>query len=571
MAKRRKAKYDTAAVAKFIAAAIVIIVAVFFVINIVNGNLFGDSKTVADQNSFFNIANENDAAIIIDEEQSENTGKYIDGRYYIQYDTVWNSINSGFYLEENTGILYMTLPSQSLTWTVNDGTGYLYLDSDGIYYISADCIAAYSDIELSTYTEPYRVVIRTQWDGLQYADVAEDAVIRVSASGKADIAVSCTAGEQLTLITTTEDDETVSDGWSKVMSQDGHIGYIRSEYLSGAYDAPAHETNSELIFSSLSTGQTVKMAWHYIGSTEDNANLDAVMEGVHGLNIICPTWFSIGDTSGNIISYADASYVQNAANTYGMSVWGMVSGYGGEDSTTGEVLSSYENRQRCISQLIGNALTCGISGINIDFEDIDEEYAPAYIQFLRELTVQAHANGIIVSVDNYVPGYTDQYRRDAQNDIVDYVVMMGYDEHTAYTAEYGSVASLTYVQEGVAATLEEVDADKLILGVPFYTRGWIVPFGSDAFESETLAMSNQQTFIDEHGISLSWDSSAGQYTGSAEGSDARYYIWVEDASSLAEKLSLVQQYGLAGASAWRVGMETSDVWDTWETYLSSDS
>ena len=176
-------------------------------------------------------------------------------------------------------------------------------------------------------------------------------------------------------------------------------------------------------------------------------------------------------------------------------------------------------------------------------------------------------NGLIVSVDNYVPGYTEHYRRDAQNEIADYVVMMGYDEHTAYTSEYGSVASIPYVEEGIAATLDEVDAGKLVLGVPFYTRGWTVPFGSDVFEAETLFMSDQEEFISAHGIELAWDASSGQYTGSSEDEYARYYIWAETAESISGKLDLVNEYGLAGASGWRLGMETDDIWAVWNEKL----
>ena len=523
--------------------------------------VFGENDKVADQDSLFNITNADDAAVIIDGEQNETFGKSINGILYIPYETVWNDINSGFYVEEAADTLFMALPDQTLTWTVSDGSGCLYKYPDGTYYISAECVRQYSDIGLETYEDPYRIVIDTQPGSGSYVSVNEDSKLRVSPSNKAEIAVACAAGDVLELLS----DE---GEWSFVASKDGHFGYIQSADITETSVTEEYTAKPELEFETLGIGETVKMAWDYIGRPEDNEALDRMMEGTTGLNIISPTWFSIGDTSGNLISYADAAYVEKAKNTYGLSVWALAGDYEGEDSSTGEILLSYENRQRIISQLIESALTYGLDGINIDFEKIDEQYAPAYIEFLREFTQQAHMNGLIVSVDNYVPGYTDHYRRDAQNEIVDYVIMMGYDEHTAYTADYGSVASLPYVEEGIEATLEEVSPEKLVLAVPFYTRGWIVPFGSDVFEAVTLFMSDQQAFMDEHGITdLTWDAAAGQYTGSSEDPAGRYYIWVENGESLAEKLSLVNEYGLAGACGWRLGMETDDIWGVWNEYL----
>ena len=213
------------------------------------------------------------------------------------------------------------------------------------------------------------------------------------------------------------------------------------------------------------------------------------------------------------------------------------------------------------------ALTYGLEGFNIDFEVITPDDVPAYLQFLRELTVAAHAEGLFVSVDNYVPMYTRYFRRAEQADIVDYLFIMGYDEHTGRSEEIGSVASLPFVEQGVTDTLEEVPAEQVVLGVPFYTRGWTEPFGTTDFESRWLDMTEIEGFVQEHGIVLNWDPVVSQYFGSADGADARYSIWSEDARSLGEKLKLVDKYGLAGACAWRVGIETSDIWDTWEEIL----
>ncbi len=517
----------------------------------------GPNTKIADQNAFFSIESENSAAIILNGEELEEKGFVADGTIYVPYTTVWSSINSGFYLEGDT--LYRTLPEQSYSWSLGDGSGALYKSEDGTVYISESCIAEYSDLDIACYTEPYRLVIRNDWDALQGASVTKDTQIRVKADERSEIATEAVSGESLELL---EEGES----WSLVLSADGHKGYIQNQNIEKT-GLISHEENTSYTFPSLADGQTVKMVWHYIDSVANNQYLDGMLADSPSLNVISPTWFVIDNAQGDLISYADQDYMDKAHNTYGLKVWALINDYSKEDSSTGEILASKENRQRIISQLMESAQTYGFDGINVDFETITSSQAPAYLQFLRELTLEAHARGLVVSTDNYVPTYTKQYKRAEQAKIVDYVVIMGYDEHTSVSEEIGSVASINFVEEGITDTLQEVPASKVILAVPFYTRGWTQTFGEEGFTSEIVNMTDEAEYIDSHGITLSWDESVGQYTGSAEDSDARYTIWVEDAQSIGLKLDLISKYSLGGASAWRIGTETADIWNVWKEKL----
>ena len=554
--RRSNKKNDQRSPIPVVVAGLLIIAVVCIAFVLINGT--GPNDKVADQSRLFAVNDDTNAAIILNGEQIEEYGKVIDGSVYIAYDTVWDKINSGFYLENDT--LYMTLPAETRTWNINDGSGALYRDEAGITYISAACIKDNSDIELEIYQEPYRVVIRNKWTGIRAATVSEDTQIRVRADERSEIAVNVSAGSEVTILEEGEH-------WMQVISPDGHNGFIKSEYITDIRDA-VHEADPKYLFESLKYPDTIKMAWHYIDSTENNKYLDGMLAEAHGLNIISPTWFVLSDPDGSIVSYADAEYVEKAHSQYGLSVWAMIGDYTGEDSSTGQILQNSDSRRNCINQLIQQALTYDIDGINIDFETIKYEEAPAYLQFLREFTIEAHKNGIIVSVDNYVPTYTKQYKRNEENKIVDYVIIMGYDEHTVSSEEIGSVASIGFVENGIIDTLKEVDPQKTVLAVPFYSRGWKENYGSAGFEVENVYMAEQQDYINEHGIEVYWDESVGQNVGSAEGENARYSIWLEDAQSIARKLELVDKYQLAGASAWRIGMETADIWDVWENYLN---
>ena len=50
--------------------------------------------------------------------------------------------------------------------------------------------------------------------------------------------------------------------------------------------------------------------------------------------------------------------------------------------------------------------------------------------------------------------------------------------------------------------------------------------------------------------------------------DSTYRIWLEDASSLEVKLGLMKDNNLAGTAAWKLGFETSDIWDLIQKYVN---
>ena len=169
---------------------------------------------------------------------------------------------------------------------------------------------------------------------------------------------------------------------------------------------------------------------------------------------------------------------------------------------------------------------------------------PQYLQFLKELCAAAHAQGLVVSADNFVPLYTKYYKRREQAKTVDYIVIMGYDEHTASSEEIGSVASLPFVEQGITDTLEEVPKEKVINAIPFYTRAWTEVFGEAVPQSEALGMDEAAAFAAEHGIVTSWDGAVGQNVGSGgvRGGQIQYLAGGIE-RSIDGKNELIQKYG----------------------------
>ena len=216
----------------------------------------------------------------------------------------------------------------------------------------------------------------------------------------------------------------------------------------------------------------INLAWHQVTSEAANETFDDAVKNMTGVNVISPTWFSVSDNAGNLSNYAVESYVTNA-HAKGLEVWGLVDNFN-KNVDTYKLLSNSSSRVKLENNLIQQALRFDLEGLNIDFESLSEETGPHFIQFLRELSILCRANKLVLSVDNPVPenNYTSHYDRESQGEVVDYVIIMGYDEHYYGSEKAGSVASLPWVEKGVTDTLKEVPAEKVINGIPFYTRLW---------------------------------------------------------------------------------------------------
>ena len=287
------------------------------------------------------------------------------------------------------------------------------------------------------------------------------------------------------------------------------------------------------------------------------------------MTTISPTWFTIADTDGNINSLASSQYV-NYAHQSNIEVWALVRDFDGgigsyEESY--EVLSHTSKRENLVNQLIAEALQTGIDGINVDFEKISAECGEHYIQFIRELSVKCRQNGLVLSVDNYVPKtYNAHYHIEEQGKVADYVIIMGYDEHTTGSEKAGSVASLPFVKEGIEQTLQEVPKEKVINGIPFYTRLW-TESNNGTLSSEVMTMDAASQYIQENGIEVYWEKETAQNYGELLTDNGTQKIWMEDETSIEEKMKLIEQYGLAGVASWKLGFERADVWNVISQYL----
>lgn len=522
-------------------------------------------------NEYFNLTDENSVALIQNGELLEEQAVLIGGEPYAAYTYVESRLNSCFYWDEETkGILLTTsggvqtlLPGDAAVAKTPGGQPAVQQESDGTVYISLDVVKEYTDLDYAYYSDPNRVVIRNEWDGVEQATVQSDtAQVRQKGGIKSLILADVQKGDTLLYLENL-------DNWCKVMTADGYTGYIQTEDISEP-EAIEARTAKKDSYERITRDHKINLVWHQSTSTESNDAMAEMTAEMTGVNVISPTWFSVTDETGTISSLASADYVK-LAHEAGREVWGLIDNFNEAfDETTDLAYASV--RSRIIEQLLAEAASCGMDGINVDFENLKEAGIPHYLQFLRELTSAAHAQNLVVSVDTPVPqAYTMYYQRGEQARFVDYMIVMAYDEHFAGSEEAGSVSSLPFVQQAVEEMTRVMPADQVICGIPFYTRVWTEKFGQSAITSEVLGMDGAKNYAKENQMTETWDASLGQNVATVETSDARYTIWMEDEQSMEEKLKVIQSADLAGVAEWKLGFECADVWSLISKYIETNS
>lgn len=522
-------------------------------------------------NEYFNLTDENSVALIQNGELLEEQAVLIGGEPYAAYTYVESQLNSCFYWDEETkGILLTTsggvqtlLPGDAAVAKTPGGQPAVQQESDGTVYISLDVVKEYTDLDYAYYSDPNRVVIRNEWDGVEQATVQSDtAQVRQKGGIKSLILADVQKGDTLLYLENL-------DNWCKVMTADGYTGYIQTENISEP-EAIEARTAKKDSYERITRDHKINLVWHQSTSTESNDAMAEMTAEMTGVNVISPTWFSVTDETGTISSLASADYVK-LAHEAGREVWGLIDNFNEAfDETTDLAYASV--RSRIIEQLLAEAASCGMDGINVDFENLKEAGIPHYLQFLRELTSAAHAQNLVVSVDTPVPqAYTMYYQRGEQARFVDYMIVMAYDEHFAGSEEAGSVSSLPFVQQAVEEMTRVMPADQVICGIPFYTRVWTEKFGQSAITSEVLGMDGAKNYAKENQMTETWDASLGQNVATVETSDARYTIWMEDEQSMEEKLKVIQSADLAGVAEWKLGFECADVWSLISEYIETNS
>ena len=570
---------------------LLIILIIAAIAGIILWKRYSPSKEQYDMKKYYGIEKDGQVGITVDNKVVEAEGKLAGGKVYVAYNIVRDYINSRFYWDPNENVLLYMLPEDMISVDVGSkdysiskkkkSEDYVILKTEGnTAYIALDFVQQYTNIDYEVSNNPDHVMIRTKWGKTDVATVKKNTQVRYQGGVKSPVLAELKKKDEVTVVESEQN-------WKKVRTADGVIGYVKNKALKNEEKKNITRKFEEQDYSNISKDYTINMAWHNVTNQDANNAVAQRIAQTKGLTTLAPTWIHVADTNGNISSIASADYV-SYAHKQNVEVWMTVRDFDGgisSEQESYELLSYTSRRETLITQLIAEALRVGVDGINVDFEKISDKCGEHYIEFIRELSVKCRQNGLVLSVDNYVPkSFNTQYDRKEQGIVADYVVIMGYDEYYAGSPEAGPVSSYNYVKEGITETLKEVPAEKVISGIPFFTRLWKETpkteeelksdKGTDAeqysatVESDAYGMDNAQAIVKQAGVDTTWDKKAGQNYATWEADGSKYEIWLEDSKSIEAKLKLMKKYKLAGTAEWSLGQESSDIWNLIQKYVN---
>lgn len=521
---------------------------------------------------YFNTGSGSDQVLILMNSNTEqDTGVYIQDRVYLKRDFVADRLNQRFYFDTVSDSVIYTTAAGTIVFKTNENT---YIDEqgaaraenfpvvreiNGTLYIDLEYAHGRSDFIYQFYQEPNRVVIDNEYGSKEYVDILkDDAVVRREAGIKSPILEDIPKGERVFYKQTSEAVKTMfnAESWVEVQTLSGYTGYIQKASVSEVYTDAAEKVKKE-VFPSIRKDYKISLSWFQVTNITANNSINSYLEGTKGITTIAPTWYSITSNEGDLSSLATKAFVDNM-HSKGLEVWPLIDDF----NTTIDGMTLYSNknaREKIISTLISDALKYGYDGINLDCEKVTKEVAKHYLQFVREMSVECRKNNLVLSADNYKPAsFNAFYDLAEQAEFLDYIIIMGYDEHYA-GSDSGSVASIGFVEEGIKGGLEKVAKEKLINAIPFYTRIWTV--SETGTTSVAVGMDNAINHLNTNGAPAVWDEVSGQYFGSYEKDGAVVKVWLEEDKSVEKKMQLIKQYGLAGVAHWKLGLEKNSVWD----------
>lgn len=484
----------------------------------------------------------------------------VDGKVFVNYQFANEYVNDRIFYDQNEKILTITNDREikrlyegenSLSFAGVKGNYKLITLGENLY-IEGSLLQDLYGIHIEKGVDE-RLYIATNTGSQQtQATVKKRASLRTHAKRKSTVVERLAKGEKVTVYSK-------EDGFIRVRSENGIIGYLPENELKDEETVEAQPIPTVEGWEVNPLGEKVRLMWDDMSTRSEKDWNSTKYARMKNVNVISPAWFEFEDSKGTLSDIATKSYVKEA-HRRGIQVWPILRHNFEETGLTAEILSSTKKRQYVIDQILDYANIYGFDGINVDIENIQNETSAVWVQFMRELFVQLKNKGLVVTVDVYMPSdWSGHYEREKVSASCDYFIVMAYDQHWSGSEEAGSVSEIPWVESGIQTSLEEVPKEKLVLGIPFYTRLWVE--SSEGLSAKSYSMTSMADLLATWEITPTIDENSGQSYVEYNKEGKVYKVWIEDFDSISKRISLMKKYELAGYGAWRLGYETSDIWD----------
>lgn len=440
---------------------------------------------------------------------------------------------------------------------------------NNVYYLPFSEMEEVYNVKI--YRPENKVVIESLDRELVFSKVTKNVSIKYKATALSRTIEKLNENDKVIIAKSQEN--TLPEGWVKVRTQNGNLGYIEEKYLSESVVEREAKVYEKQIDGKIS------LAWEYF--SEYAKAPDNTDKTYNGVNVVSPSFFylKLKNTDKENLTKLDVILQSNLLENVGDEGvayinWAKSNGYKVWPKVTNDTLPStidefsviindFKLRENMINQIKQYVEKYDLDGINLDFEFMYKTDKDAFSKFVIELAPQLRDMGVCLSVDVTAPDGADNwslcYDRNVIGEVADYVVFMGYDQYG--TSTIGTTSGYNWLKSSINKFMkyDEVPAEKIILGLPFYTKLWKTK-NNEVVGSQVIFISNIENQIPAN-ATKEWKEDLQQYYIQYEKDGYTYKMWLEDITSFEKKIQLVEEYGLAGAGYWRKGFENEKVWD----------
>ena len=507
-------------------------------------------------------------------ERLKNELKIDDGIIYVSMDDIKNFFDKYIYIEDETNEVITTYDDkiasigfESNKLTLNGSTkktsAHAIKDNETTYLPISEMKDVY-DIEIDNIAETKVITIDSVDREQVKAQTKANISVKSKKEGFSKTVDKLEKGESVIVVK--NNNEVSEKGWTKIRTQRGKVGYVKTSKLEDI------TTTREAKEKTKQIDGKVDMFWDYYSQYVKAP--DRTGQVIEGVNVVSPSFFYLEKETGALkdnVGDAGIAYI-NWAHSNGYKVWAMLSNAEAGIKVSSTILNSYTKRQQLIQSIVEKCAQYDIDGINVDFENMYEADKDKYSRFIIELTPRMEEMGIVTSVDVTAPdgdpNWSLCFNRNVLGDVADYLIFMGYDQYGASSSKPGTTAGLNWVETSLKKIIDydEVDTDKIILGMPLYTRQWTIAQDGTIKDRSTVSMMNIKI---PNNVEKQWDDTLKQYYIEYASGKNTIKMWIEDGTSIKEKVSLVTKYNLGGASCWKKDMETSNIWSIIKTELAN--
>lgn len=281
------------------------------------------------------------------------------------------------------------------------------------------------------------------------------------------------------------------------------------------------------------------------------------------LNMVLPEWFFINPSTGKLEVQID-NKAYRLMKRAGIPIVPILSNaFNGEFRSEGisRILHEPTLRKELIGELVKQCRQHNFAGINIDIEELQENYNEYLTQFVKETAAAFHAQHKYVTQD--IMPFNEDYNVKELAKYNDYLFLMAYDEHNSVSTP-GPVSSQQWIEAATDNVAKAVPNNKIVLCLAAYGYDWT----AKGDNNQSISYNDAMSLASDTKSRVRFDNNTYSLDFAYEDDNVLHQVYFNDAATNFNALRFGCEYGLAGFSVWRLGTEDKRLWSFYDKDLS---